>query len=212
MCLQIVPGKTRNVNSGVRSRYDDYQALHIRVTESIHFNGQFHPWHRQYLAMFEADLRKYCGYTGGVPYWDWTLDAVSEAKVLKSPVFDSFLGFGGNGAFIADTTGFPADQQGPFPIPGRQGGGCVTTGLFSLRQVNMGPGNHTEYNPHCLRRDISPWLFSQSLNAAVVDRILAEPNFFEFELTTEGRGPTVPDIATHGGGHLSVGGNIGEAS
>jgi hypothetical protein len=35
------------------------------------------------------------------------------------------------------------------------GGGCVQTGPFSEAsgfEVTMGPGNSTEYNPHCLRR------------------------------------------------------------
>ncbi|KAM7194203.1 hypothetical protein V8F33_007349 [Rhypophila sp. PSN 637] len=210
MCLQLVPGKTAGTNKGVRSRYDDYQAVHIRMTDFIHFNGFFHPWHRQYLAMFEADLRRYCGYQGGIPYWDWTLDAVSEAKVMQSPVFDSFLGFGGNGGYIADVSNFPPEYISMVDVPGRTGGGCVTSGIFSLRPVSMGPGNSTAYNPHCLRRDISPWLITQTLNSTVYNRVLSQPDFFHFTLVTEGAAPGVPAMTTHGGGHLGVGGNVGE--
>jgi hypothetical protein len=37
-CLQSEPGQTQNLFSGVQSRYDDYLALHINMTEKIHFN------------------------------------------------------------------------------------------------------------------------------------------------------------------------------
>lgn len=36
-CLKTQPGKTQSTYAGVRSRYDDFQALHINRTDFIHF-------------------------------------------------------------------------------------------------------------------------------------------------------------------------------
>lgn len=36
-CMQSLPGTTANLYPGVRSRYDDYQGLHINQTDFIHF-------------------------------------------------------------------------------------------------------------------------------------------------------------------------------
>ena len=143
-------------------------------------------------------------------YWDWTLDAVSESAVLKSPVFDPIFGFGGNGKYIEDLSGFPASWLGPAPIPGRQGGGCITSGPFAWRPVPMGPGNSTAFTPHCLRRDISPWLFTQAGSAARRDWVLEGDTFQEFDRRTQGVRLGVPDMASHAVGHLGVGGEIGE--
>ena len=163
------------------------------------------------LHMFETDLRKTCGYTGGIPFWDWRIDADKGVdKVLQSPVFDKILGFGGNGKYIADVSTFPAEWQAPMPIQGRQGGGCVTSGPFAWRPIPMGPGNHTEFTPHCLRRDVSPLLITRATNSARVAWVLSADNYWDFEHRTEGVTLGWDDVATHGGGHLGVGGQIGE--
>ncbi|KAK3684111.1 hypothetical protein B0T22DRAFT_469620 [Podospora appendiculata] len=210
MCMQIVPARTGSVYAGAKARYDDYQALHIRMTDYVHFNGIFIPWHRYMLHMFETDLRNVCGYQGGIPYWDWTLDATSEANVLKSPIFDSFLGFGGNGPYIADTSSFPAEWKTNVPIPGRQGGGCITTGPFAWRQIPMGPANHTDYTPHCLRRDISPWLITQTGNASMLQFVMNATNFWDLDHRSEGLALNVKGMTIHAAGHIGVGGEIGE--
>ena len=36
-CLQSKPARFQSLYPGSRSRYDDYQALHISMTEKIHF-------------------------------------------------------------------------------------------------------------------------------------------------------------------------------
>lgn len=36
-CLQQKPAKTGSLYPGVKSRYDDFQAVHIAMTERIHF-------------------------------------------------------------------------------------------------------------------------------------------------------------------------------
>lgn len=76
----------------------------------------------------------------------------------------------------------------------------------------MGPGNHTAYTPHCLRRDFSPWLFAMTLNQSVQDWTLTAPDFWHMDRWVEGLSLAVPDIKIHGGGHLAVGGQIGEVN
>ena len=39
----------------------------------IHFTGQFLPWHRWYLYVFEQSLKYRCGYNGVSPYWNWSI-------------------------------------------------------------------------------------------------------------------------------------------
>lgn len=74
----------------------------------------------------------------------------------------------------------------------------------------MGPGNHTSYSPHCLRRDFSPWLFSMTLNQSLQDWTLTAPDFWHLDYWIEGLSLGVADITLHGGGHLAVGGQVGE--
>jgi tyrosinase len=69
-CLQRKPSQLPSDKyPGTRTRYDDYQAVHIAMTTQIHFVGQFLPWHRRFLALYEADLKGLCGYRGAQPYW-----------------------------------------------------------------------------------------------------------------------------------------------
>ncbi|KAI0271790.1 Di-copper centre-containing protein [Russula aff. rugulosa BPL654] len=57
------------------SYYDDLVYLHMDLNIRIHGTGQFLPWHRWYVHVFEESLKKKCGYTGTTPYWDWTIDS-----------------------------------------------------------------------------------------------------------------------------------------
>ncbi|KAK3079343.1 hypothetical protein LTS18_005107, partial [Coniosporium uncinatum] len=100
LCLSKKPSKGIYPDApGVFTRYDDFVATHITMTPSIHFNGQFLPWHRAMVWTFESVLRDECGYGGAQPYWDWSLDR-GLADLSESPVFDAEYGFGGNGAFV----------------------------------------------------------------------------------------------------------------
>lgn len=55
--------------------------------------SSFLPWHRRFLAIYEFMLRSKCGYSGALPYWDWTVDSQApEKSELFSPKW-----FGGNG-------------------------------------------------------------------------------------------------------------------
>ncbi|KAK7973964.1 hypothetical protein PG989_015812 [Apiospora arundinis] len=212
-CHQTAPGQTSDVFYGVRSRYDDFLALHISQTDYVHWVGQLLPWHRYLLWSFEQSLRETCDYNGTVPYWDWTQDAVSEKAFLESPIFDPIHGFGGNGPYIANTAGFPIDWQHPMTdVPGRTGGGCIQDGPFAQVNVSMGPGNHTDYTPHCLRRDFSPSLITQALNASKLAFVLDAEDFWHLDHRIEGLSLGIADMSLHGGAHLGVGGNIGELS
>ncbi|KAK7973005.1 Di-copper centre-containing protein [Apiospora saccharicola] len=218
-CLQSKPGQTSDTYAGVKSRYDDFVALHITQTDYVHWVGQLlpHRWHRYFLWGFEQSLRETCGYNGAVPYWDWTKDAVSEQAVLESPIFDPIHGFGGNGPYIVNTTGFPKDWQTMTPdlhvirlILVLVYPGCIEDGPFAHVNISMGPGNHTEYTPHCLRRDLSPWLVTQTLNDSKLAFVLDAEDFWHLDHRVEGFSFNISDLSVHGGAHLGIGGNIGE--
>ncbi|KAH8900366.1 Di-copper centre-containing protein [Thozetella sp. PMI_491] len=202
-CLQSTPGSMQHLFDGVRSRFDDFQGLHINLTDIYHFTGPFHPWHRQYVYQYESDLIDLCGYTGAQPYWDWTLDSESEEAFLASPVFDATTGFGGNGPYV-DTSNFTTTNV-PVKIPGKTGGGCVLDGPFVNMTVAMGPGPTTAYNPRCLARDFSPSLAISKLNSTVVDATMALDTFAVWDFHVQGTGLEVSGMGYHAGGHLGIG-------
>ncbi|ETS81057.1 hypothetical protein PFICI_06059 [Pestalotiopsis fici W106-1] len=204
-CLQKAPAQTQSTYAGVRSRYDDFMAEHINRTDFIHFVGFFQPWHRMFVAQYESELRSVCGYTGAQPYWNWSLDAFSNDTFLAAPVFDPVNGFGGNGPYIDSSN----DSSVRLHIPGKTGGGCILDGPFKNMTVNMGPGYNTSYSPHCLTRDLAPSLAVQKLNITAQLYPLLAPTFAEFDVRVQG-GIEVEALTYHGGGHLSVGGDLGE--
>lgn len=158
--------------------------------------------------MYEQELRTTCGYTGAQPFWDLSLDAKSEDDVLKSPLLDPIIGFGGNGPYMSDTeaSAFP---NLPFVVPGRSGGGCVANGPFAKRNVSLALGATLEYDPHCLRRDISPYIVTQAGNASVVDWALSADNFYDFNIRVQG-GLQPDQMTLHASVHIGIGGNTGD--
>ncbi|KAJ9144979.1 Tyrosinase [Pleurostoma richardsiae] len=206
-CLQSKPGTMQHLFDGVRSRFDDFQGLHINLTTLYHFTGPFHPWHRVFLNQYEADLRRLCGYTGAQPYWDWTQDATSEAAFLAAPVFETSA-FGANGPYI-NTSEYETTNV-PVKIPYKTGGGCVSAGSFVNMSVNLGPGASLAYNPRCLQRDFSPWLATRTLNSSVESWTLSSDSFALFDHRVQGLSVEVSGMTYHAGGHMSVGGDIGE--
>ncbi|KAH7134479.1 hypothetical protein B0J13DRAFT_479990 [Dactylonectria estremocensis] len=213
-CLQSKPAKTASLYPGVKNRYDDFQAVHIAMTEKIHFVGQFLPWHRKFLAVYEAELRNTCCYTGAQPYWDWTKDAVSEDAWNSSPLFDDTYGFGGNGEWLEDISDLPSTSLAPGPLEPRTGGGCVVDGPFANHTVNLGPGNSLTYTPHCLRRDFIPSLVTKKLTAAEVVWESSASTFHEYteHIEIANMSSDLSGITTHGGGHFGIGGMVGEMS
>ncbi|KAF4819289.1 N-acetyl-6-hydroxytryptophan oxidase ivoB [Colletotrichum siamense] len=131
-CLMALPSEGNDLWPGAKSRYDDFQGMHIYMTKQVHFNGPFLPWHRWMLYLFESELHTKCDFKGTLPYWDMGLDNTAEG-FAKSPVFDNVYGVGGNGPYIANITDpeeFPV--QKPIEIPERSGGGKFA---LILRQI-----------------------------------------------------------------------------
>lgn len=84
-CLQRLPSISNNLR-GAKTRFDDFQAVHVVLSEKVHLvvrtyllvfrfmpnadrdlQGQFLPWHRRLLNMFEVALRDECGFRGALP-------------------------------------------------------------------------------------------------------------------------------------------------
>ncbi|RBA13521.1 hypothetical protein FPRO05_02314 [Fusarium proliferatum] len=193
-CLATKPSQTGNIYAGAKSRYDDFQVSHIVNTDFIHY-------------VYEKDLQDLCCYSGAQPYWDWTLDSNSMEDFESSPIFDAETGFGGNGVFI-DISGWTNVTR---KVSGRTGGGCVTNGPFAKGEfeVHAGPDNSTAYKPRCLARDISAEYGISKLNQTVVDWTLGAKDFFEFDQRVQG-GVSSESQGYHGGGHLAIGGSLGE--
>ncbi|KAI5798769.1 hypothetical protein FPQ18DRAFT_366119 [Pyronema domesticum] len=189
-CLQSQPSNLTSLLPGSISRFEEFLGTHIVSTNSVHFVGHFQPWHQYLVATYERELRQKCGYKGAQPYWDWTLDVTTNSSIFSAPVLDPDTGFGGNGPYVNNAF------TPRLAIPGRTGGGCITSGPFANLTLHLGPGTNVENNPHCLTRDISPLVTNKALSFAAVNATLDAADFCSF------------DIA-HGGVHLGIGGELG---
>ncbi|KAF6747277.1 hypothetical protein DFP72DRAFT_1016478 [Ephemerocybe angulata] len=120
-CLQALPS---SIPTAARSRYEDFQATHIDLTERIHLVGHFLPWHRHQINLYGRALRNECRYKGPI-------------ALLQSPIFDEVTGFGGNG--VPGTYTLP-DDVSQTPEPYRYVG-CIQTGPYrdSVSTVHLGP-------------------------------------------------------------------------
>ncbi|KAK8139999.1 hypothetical protein PG984_000065 [Apiospora sp. TS-2023a] len=226
MCLTMTESKSgiaRAIN-----RFDDHQAVHSVQTPNIHWvvsipffrplvdrleclwsfanslQGHFILWHRYLVATYETALREECGYEGGQPYWDWSLDANPHEPNSMAAFSTDVLGpgrysFGGNGDFVA-----PTPEQNPLNLTGGTGGGCVRDGAFTPDRfrVNYGP------DPGCLKRDFTPWILNSFADPARVQEVLGQPDYASFARTIE-KVPTFDTPNIHGGGHFGVGGVLG---
>ncbi|KAG5635596.1 hypothetical protein H0H81_010667 [Sphagnurus paluster] len=182
-CLQGLPPISSFPS--VKSRFDDFQALHINLTDRIHLVGQFLPWHRRFVSVYEAKLRKKCGYQGANPYWDWTKDSKNLTTLLRSPVFNPTTGFGGG---LVGTEG---------PVP---------PGPFSTYTLSLGPGPIIQR--HQLMRGLNA-SFLAYLTKAQVLNTTRQPTFESFRIELEGR-PVTPDVKIHDGGHRLIGGDMAD--
>ncbi|KAG4275756.1 hypothetical protein FPRO04_08270 [Fusarium proliferatum] len=175
-CLMKKPPQSSTADiPGARSRWDDFLGTHIINADDVHFTGVFYPYHRLLMYSYEQELQT-CGWKGGVPYWDWTLDAAGPdndtSVFVNSPIFDNKHGFGGNGAWIPGNfsnpePGLPVNP--PWDVPDRSGGDCIKSGPFAGLKSNLGPGNGTAYNPNCIRRDFAPLSFRDMSGPAAVE-------------------------------------------
>jgi tyrosinase len=219
-CLKNMPPTHEDLsayggaNGGVKSRYDEYVATHIENTFKIHNTADFLAWHRHFIFEFESDLKNSCGYTGTLPYWDWTVDAQAPEK---SEIFNGDeYSMGGNGEYIPGRADTYLGLQ-DINFPAGTGGGCVYSGPFSNTTftTNLGPidspynnnvVNQFDANPRCLVRDLNPW-FAQKYLAPekVADLVIGEDSVQYFQGLMQGY---VGDnkLGVHGGGHWVGGG------
>ncbi|KAI4860409.1 Di-copper centre-containing protein [Hypoxylon rubiginosum] len=220
LCLQSLPAKTpASVAPGAKSRYDDFVATHINQTPFIHYSGTFLAWHRWFTHNYEQALKNECGYKGTQPYWNWALYSKDPAS---SPIFDgSAYSMSGNGQYIANKgpITLTLGDFAPVYLPAGTGGGCVTSGPFKDMKVNLGPvslpqndgsvlsGTGLEYNPRCLKRDISAGVNQAYANAtSIVNLLLQNNNVGDFQMVMQGV-PGSGSIGVHGGGHYTIGGD-----
>lgn len=66
-CLRRLPSKGPEEWSAARTRYDDFVALHVNLTQTVHGSGLFLTWHRAMVWSYETALRDECGYRGTQP-------------------------------------------------------------------------------------------------------------------------------------------------
>ncbi|KAI0874785.1 Di-copper centre-containing protein [Hypoxylon argillaceum] len=219
-CLQAKPSiADPTFAPGSRTRYDDFVAVHINQTLTIHGTGNFLTWHRYFVQAYENALRNECGYTGYQPYWNW-LDHTADPST--SSLFDgSDTSFSGDGAFLQHNGSITAN--GNVWIPSGKGGGCVTTGPFKDYVVNLGPVSPTQdgqvafpvflgYNPRCMSRDLSAftatnWLTLSNILNITVGAASGSVLLFQNEL--QGRF-TDGFLGLHTAGHGVMGGSSGD--
>lgn len=114
----------------------------------------------------------------------------------------------GNGPYV-DTSDLN-ETNVPVKIPGKTGGGCVLDGPFVDMTVLFGPGPNIEPNPRCLARDFAPSLAIEKLTDEMVAWVLEPDIYTEFDRRLQGVGLDVDGMTIHAGGHLGVGGDIGD--
>lgn len=73
-CVLSKPSLLHDTIPATTNKFDDFAAVHINMTTSIHFDGIFFAWHRHFVWLMERELHA-CGFpaTLGMPYWNWTL-------------------------------------------------------------------------------------------------------------------------------------------
>lgn len=163
------------------------------------------------MYIYDKMLRSECGYKGPTPYWDWTL---TYQDPLKSKIFDGSVdSMGSNGESI------PHEGTYTFAFPGRNltvppgtGGGCVTDGPFKDYTVNLGPaafeprvgdGSGKDYNPRCLKRDVS-LVYANGTRPTDVVKLIGDNDHLEaFTDAFEAKN------GLHGNGHFTIGGDPG---
>lgn len=89
-------------------RYDNYIRMHLAAMtfplgagtgriNAAHMCAAFLPWHRALLHAFEADLQRVLGDSSfGLPYWDWSADALLADPTASALWGDGCMGGSGN--------------------------------------------------------------------------------------------------------------------
>ncbi|KAL7273540.1 hypothetical protein RUND412_003605 [Rhizina undulata] len=184
---------------GVVSRFEDFVYLHKVATPYVHLAGQFLPWHRYLLWVYENTLRNECNYTGAQPYWDVPRDSAA-LSLPSSPIWDPETGFGGDGEYIPGLIN-PVDPK----IPPGTGGGCIKDGPFKNWTLHLGLNTTLIRDDHCLRRNMNPTVASVWMTRDQEKNILRQTNFWDMDLQLEGY-PSWELLKIHGAGHNLQGG------
>ncbi|KAF9530165.1 hypothetical protein CPB83DRAFT_851093 [Crepidotus variabilis] len=202
-CTQTLPNMT--TYEGVRTRYDDFQAVHIHTADTVHYVGHFLPWHRGFVKMYEDVLREECGYDDAIPYWDWEVDIDSGQPVQKSPIFDPKTGFGGDGVPGTYTLPSNISSISLSDLMPSTFKGCVLDGPFSSAHytVHLGPGKLI--TSHCLVRGIDNSV-AHYLSSEVVNHALRAADYARFREALEGK---PGEESEHESGHMIIGGDFG---
>lgn len=221
LCIQSKPSQSGSFAPGAKSRYDDFVAVHISQTTTIHGTGNFLSWHRYFVHTYEKALREECGYDGYQPYLNWGKYALDLGN---APVFDgSDTSMSGNGEYYNYSGSYiPSAAAADIFLPAGAGGGCVISGPFKNFTVNLGPivptfdntpaNPQTDglgYNPRCLRRDLGIYAASiASTDANSTDLITQNTNVGDFQTVMQGDFPNGL-LGVHTAGHYWVGGDPG---
>lgn len=157
----------------------------VANVSQAHDTAAFLPWHRYFIHVYEKALREQCAYSGHLTYvqdpesqsriakhssryWDWSLD---WEDVTHSPVWDTTLGFGGDG-----------NEKDLESIHGH----CVTDGPFARLKVLY--VERFPY-PHCLSRGFAKGdnltRFSAALKPEALNELLLTPDHATFNLGVE---------------------------
>ncbi|CAL3970530.1 unnamed protein product [Diplocarpon coronariae] len=187
-CLQEKKAITpRAAGPGVKTRFQDFAALHINETANIYHTSRFYTWQRQFLHLYEKALRDECGYTGYQPYWDWS----STKTVDAHPLFDGTpLSLGGNGLYspgngpytFEPTTGYRKKNIAP-----GTGGDCVISGPFADRLIKLGPhgpplrSSLDGLSSRCLRRDFRDSMLQTYLRYPQVADLMKQNDLLAFD-------------------------------
>ncbi|KAK8102044.1 hypothetical protein PG984_015190 [Apiospora sp. TS-2023a] len=199
-----------------KSRHDDFVAVHVNMTMTIHNTGNFLGWHRYFLHSYETALREECGYTGYMPYWNWF---AHRDDVAKSPVFDgSPTSLGGDGEFFYHNGSLGGALA--IPLPSGNGGGCIKEGPFAGQKANIGPllTVFAEFptvkdifvpNPHCIRRDLSSYTATHFMTTEMLWNVtLGAASVSIKMLQEELQGGKYPGhFGLHAAGHFVLGGD-----
>ncbi|EER25235.1 hypothetical protein CPC735_018390 [Coccidioides posadasii C735 delta SOWgp] len=234
-CVQKKPSLLdERIVPAAKGLFDTFTTLHINQTHTIHNNFSFLHWHRYFTFIYEKVLREECGYEGEHPYWEWGYDVYEPDS---SPILDgSDYSLGSNGAAVERNETWVLWPPPPFEpsreynseFPAGTGGGCVHTGPFSDMTVNFGPISQAsyrrlegkfEYRPHCLRRDLNPYIGQHYLAFNWSVWVIEESTDvmgFQARITGDRRqghsNYQLNKFGAHGGGHYFGGGMNGAFS
>lgn len=147
----------RNGIRGARTRYEELVSVHQQMNPTIHNVGQFLPWHRYMMHVYEDMLRTECGYTGPMTWWDETRDA---GNFHNAPMFT-------------------ASYFGSAPVKTSSGQGtCVSNGAFANIALHIGPGSSD--TTHCLSRAVDEGL-SRQINSNFVNTCNSHTTFNDMQ-------------------------------